>query len=160
MSSSSSWKEKIHYAELKQLSKHQAMLNNLNLSPDFIFSNLMNNILLPAHAYPYPWFDSFQKVGVNPWASYGKVKNIHLTFFRNQYNTSPAGFIVPLPRGNQTPAGRQSLQASGGFLQRVVMEEVNQSRHWGLSGGWDVWLTLSLTHTRAKPTVQYSEIPG
>lgn len=38
-------RKKIQYAELKQLSKHQAMLNNLNIFPDFIFSNLMNNIL-------------------------------------------------------------------------------------------------------------------
>jgi hypothetical protein len=46
--------------------------------------------------------------------------------FRNQYNAFPAGLTVPLTRGNQTPAGKESLtsqwEVSAGGKRRYVKE--------------------------------------
>lgn len=115
------------------LSKNQAKLNNLNKHTNlgkkekkkqsesfpifYIFWFTEYAFSSPTYTHPHSWFYSFRGVGGKPWVSHSKMKNNSFDLFGSQYNTFPAGFIVPLPRGNQTPAGKESLPASRGFLQ-------------------------------------------
>lgn len=76
----------------------------------------------------------------------GKVKRLPWPF-PSQYNALPAGLTTPNTRGNQTPAGKASLPASGGFYRGVGHGRKLITVRLGGLPGWKV-LTLSSLHTR------------
>lgn len=82
------------------LSKNQTTLNKFDSFPIlYIFYFNEYAFSSPTHAHPHSGFYSFQVVGVKPWASHRKVKNLIWPFQGASTILSPCWVYSPTPQG-------------------------------------------------------------